>query len=50
MYMGVQFLQKLNLGENILHVSAYMSQKSFKTIFQFETEKKMKTQTIGKAL
>lgn len=48
--MGVQFLQKLTLGENILHVSAYMSQKSFKTIFQFETEKEMKTQTIGKAL
>lgn len=48
--MGVQFLQKLNLGENILHISAYLSQKSFKTIFQFETEKKMKMQTIGKAL
>lgn len=48
--MGVQFLQNLNLGENILHISAYLSQKSFKTIFQFETEKKMKTQTIGKAL
>lgn len=48
MYTGVLFLQKLTLGENILHISAYLSQKSFKT--QFETEKETKTQTIGKAL
>lgn len=49
MYTGVLFLQKLTLGENILHISAYLSQKSLKTLFQFETEKETKTQTIGKA-
>lgn len=47
---GFKILQKLTLGENMLHISAYLSQKSFKSIFRFETEKEMKTQTIGKAL